>query len=263
MTAGIREVRRLSVLFALLLTLTPATAAGEGVNLAWNDCLGQGTGIQNVTFACNTNAGRHVLSGSFVLGQAVPDAVGLEIVLDLASDSATLPPWWTFLAPGSCRVSSLTADFLPQPTETVCADWANSLAVGGLAAYCTGFCDNTFLSANRARIKLVDAVPQADAQNLATGTEYFAFHLWLDHQKTVGAGACSGCLTPVCIVLNSIDVVGRGNVGSRKLTTSAAPGSDFASWQGGGVPVVNGVSGCPAATATRRSTWGGVRSLYR
>jgi hypothetical protein len=63
-------------------------------------------------------------------------------------------------------------------------------------------------------------------------------------------------------VLNSIDVVGKNNVGSRKLTTPTAPGTNYVTWQGGGVPVVGPVVGCPAATATHRSNWGEVKSLY-
>jgi len=117
--------------------------------------------------------------------------------------------------------------------------------------------------ANAARIKLVDAVTQQNARDLTAGTEYFAFHLALDNVGTVGPGTCGGCDVPVCIVLNSIDVVGKGNIGSRKLTTASVPGSNFIAWQGGGAPVVNGIAGCPAATAVRRSAWGSVKALYR
>jgi hypothetical protein len=67
----------------------------------------------------------------------------------------------------------------------------------------------------------------------------------------------------VCIVLNSIRVVPMGDIGSRTLTTPIAPGTNFVTWQGGGVPVVGGVAGCPAVTAAHGSTWGAVKSLYR
>ena len=49
-----------------LLHIAPARAA-EGVNLAWDHCFGQGTGVQNLAFACDTEAGSHVMTGSFVL----------------------------------------------------------------------------------------------------------------------------------------------------------------------------------------------------
>lgn len=256
------QIRQL-VLLVLLLLASPAAAA-EGVNLAWNHCLGEGTGVQNVTFACNTNVGSHVMTGSFLLGVNMADIIGLEIVVDLASASARLPSWWTFQYSGSCRMMSLTANFVPDPSDAVCVDWALGQAVGGFAFLdCASAAACGSRGPNAARIKVGDAVPQEASQNLTAGTEYFAFNLSINNAKTVGAGSCECCQTPVCIVLNSIDVVGKGNIGSRKLTTPTGPGSNFIAWQGGGVPVVGAAVGCPAATPTRHSTWGAVKALYR
>ena len=58
-------------------------------------------------------------------------------------------------------------------------------------------------------------------------------------------------------MLNSIDVIAAGNVEHRKLTNASTPGGNFVTWQGGGG------TNCPAATPTRNSTWGSVKSLYR
>ncbi len=250
---------------ALSFGLPRHASAAEGMNLAWNHCLGEGTGVQNVTFACSTNTGSNVMTGSFVLGSGFPQAIGFEIVLDLASASANLPAWWSLHNVGSCRPTSLGVDLVPDPSDVVCEDWSAGQAEGGLAVYCTlaGPCADHPTSANAARVKIGSAVaPQAN-RDLVAGTEYFAFHLSLDHAQTVGAGSCAGCETPVCIVLNSINIVREGGAVSRKLTVPTFPGSNFVAWQGGGVPVVGGVSGCPAATASRHSTWGTVKSLYR
>jgi hypothetical protein len=257
-----RALRLLSIL-PLFLAL-PAFAA-EGLNLAWNHCLGEGTGVQNVTFACNTNTGLHAMTGSFVLGHDLGAVIGAEVVLDLASASPTLPAWWSFLNAGTCRQTSMAASFIPNATDVVCQDWSAGLAVGGLASWCTiaGECVDHPTTPNVARVKVISAVPQENANDLAAGVEYFDFNLAINNEKTVGAGSCAGCETPVCIVLNSIRVVPKGDVGSRTLTTPTAPGTNFVTWQGGGVPVVGGVTGCPAVTAARRSTWGTVKSLYR
>jgi hypothetical protein len=110
---------------------------------------------------------------------------------------------------------------------------------------------------------MINAVPQENAQDLSGGTEYFDFNLNVNNAKTVGTGACAGCTVPVCIVLNSINVVAKGALEQRFISTPTGPGSNYVTWQGGGVPTTPKGTGCPAATATRKSTWGSVKSLYR
>jgi hypothetical protein len=106
-------------------------------------------------------------------------------------------------------------------------------------------------------------VPATSATPIVGGDELYDFTINITNQKTVGTGSCAGCTTPVCIVLNSINVVAQDNVEERLLSTPTAPGSNFITWQGGGNPSAGGTIGCPAATPTRRSTWGSVKSLYR
>ena len=252
-----------AALVAATLLFPGGTSAAPGINLAWNHCLGEGTGVQNAAFACDTNAGSHTLVGSFQLGSDMAIVIGDEVVIQLASASPVLPSWWQYYAAGSCRLASLSASFLPDPPGGVCVDWAQGQAVGGVY-YCTSSlaCADYPPSPNGARMKVVSAVTQQAAQQLQGGVEYFSFNVTIDHAKTIGDGACEGCSIPVCLVLNSIEVVDRTNH-SRKLTTPTAPGSNFVTWQGGGVPIVGGASGCPAATAAHRSTWGDVKTLYR
>ena len=248
-----------------LLLLAPSGAhAAQGLNLAWNHCLGSGLGVQNATFACDTNSGSHAIIGSYVLASDFPQVIGNEIVLQLATASPALPPWWQFRNPGTCRQTSLTVPLTFDPGDAPCVDWSQGQQAGGLASYCTaaGECFDHPTDLNVARIKAIGAVAQQAAQDLAAGVEYVAFNLVIDHARTVGSGSCAGCTVPVCIVLNSINVVDRDNR-MRFLSAPAGPGTNYVSWQGGGVPVVGGVSGCLAATATRRSAWGTVKALYR
>lgn len=249
-----------------LLSLTLAistplvTAAAEGVNLAWNACLGDAGVAWYAQFACDTNSGAHFLHGSFVLGSPMPAVAGLEIVLDLRSASPVLPPWWEYKNAGTCRTGSLSTQLFPNGDAVVCEDWAQGQAVGGLASYCIGNtsspgCTISEFPADWARIKLAAAVPPEHARDLVANQSYFAFALRIDHAKTVGAGACDGCTTPVCIELRSVNVVPREGA-SRLLFFPASPGSNKVRWQ-------TNAATCPAATPTKASTWGAVKALYR
>ena len=263
MTPALRFART-SVALACLLLAAGRAHAVQGMNLRWLHCAGDG-GVQNQSFACNVNTGVRPLDGSFVLASDMPDVIGTEIILQLAADSPTLPAWWQFKNSGSCRQSALSAVFFPEVTAVACIDWTDGQAVGGIGAYCTiDFpCIMPPPGANVAVIKVIDAVQQSLAATLTAGVEYFDFTLNISNAKTVGTGSCTGCTVPVCIVLNSIRVVDVGDQHSRFISTPTVPGSNYVTWQGGGSPDVGGVIGCPAATPVRRSTWGGVKTLYR
>jgi hypothetical protein len=261
-----RSRSRLVGLLALLLASTPAGSfAAQGINLSWSHCFGEGTGTQNRSFACTENTGSHLMVGSFVLSSDMPNVIGTEIIMQLASASPTLPEWWQFKNTGRCRQLSLSVNFIGDLADVVCVDWSAGSAVGGLGAYCTlmNQCVGAPSGANEAIVKIINAVPQESATFLAGGVEYFDFNVTINNLKTVGTGSCAGCAIPVCIVLNSIRVVDMGNLAPRFLSVPSVSGSNFITWQGGGVPVTPRGTGCPAATPTQRSTWGSVKSLYR
>jgi len=265
MTPALWIARPTLVLASLCLILVPARArAVQGINLRWTQCLGDG-GDPNRAFACNTNTGGWGMHGSFELGSDMPQVIGTEIYMKLAADGASLPAWWQF-ANGTCRQSALSMVFLVPASDVACVDWASGQSQGGIGAYCTVTslsCGSPPAGANVAFIKAVHAVRSELATDLTGGIEYYDFTLNISNAKTVGAGSCAGCSTPVCIVLNGIRVVDSGDLHSRFLNTPASPGSEYVTWQGGGSPEVGGVIGCPAATPTRRSTWGAVKTLYR
>src|SRR5262249_25616666 len=139
-----------------------------------------------------------------------------------------------------------------------CLDWATNLASGGLAAYIAP----ALRGPNTARIIAASAVP--NAVGVAGGATTYAFTGAITNILTTGVGACGGCLTGVCIVFNSCNVVTDNAALNRKLTGPAnGTDSDFCTWQGGGNPTVGAVTGCPAATPTKNATWSQVKSLYR
>jgi len=243
-------MRRIS-LFALALLLATATAASAaaGISLRWNDCLGDG-GVQNLDFACDTNTGSRVLVGSFQLASDLASVNGNELVVDLAASAPALPDWWRFVSIGSCRRTELS---IAAHNGANCPDPFGGLASMNIAAY-----QVALQSANFARLICVNAVVQTDEANLVGGYEYSLARWTITNAKTVGTGSCAGCATPVCIVFHSANITTEVNVNSIKLTEAAAPGSNYVTWQGGG-----GGGFCPAATPTRNSTWGAVKSLYR
>jgi len=130
-------------------------------------------------------------------------------------------------------------------SDVVCTDWASGQAAAGIGSYTVGT-----LGPNTARIVLVTAVATSSLADLVAGQEYFTFNVTINNQKTVGTGSCSGCTTPACVALNSIQVMqlGGGNV---TLTTPAyGNDSHYVAWQGGlGVPVLPGGACATADTA--------------
>ena len=215
-----------AILFAVMLALfaSGARAQTPGVNLSWDDC--GDAGVDNKTFACNTNSGSIVAVGSFVAPDSITALTGTEMILDVVAEGDSLPNWWAFKNAGACRQSALGVNFIY--TGSSCEDYWSSVsgATGGIAAYVVGGA-----GANTARITLVAAVDQTQATSLTGGTEYFDFNLTINKTKTVGTGACAGCSTPVTITLSAINLTQPVGVGDVLLTDAAA--RNYITWQGG------------------------------
>ena len=249
-------MKKVTLLCGMLLTWTATMAsAAPGVNLRWTDCFGDG-GVQNRNFACDTNAGNHVLRGSFVLGAGLPQVSGVEVVVYLATASPVLPEWWDLRNVGSCRgFLSLSISAFD---GTSCFDWALGMASMNIAAYHAGL-----LGPNSARVIIVNAVLLADVQDLIGGTEYTSFQLNISNALTVGT-PCTGCQVPACIVFVRNDVATVDPPFQRLEGATDAAGTSFwVTWPGGGGVITPGGEGCPAATPTRRNSWSAVKALYR
>jgi len=246
-------MKKTILLCGALLALTATVASAAGVNFAWNNCYGEGTGVQNKNFACTVNTGTNSAVGSFVAPAGVTALSGNECTIDLQSAGATLPAWWQFKAIGTCRQNSLSVNFVANAANAVCVDEFSGAGAGGIGDYKIGF------GGNPARARIVMAIATASPAPVDADVEYFAFNLLINNAKTVGAGACAGCTVPVCLVLNSIKLTQPIGVGDFVLSQAANPASNYITWQGGAI----GGSGCPAATPAKNATWGTVKSLYR
>ena len=257
------DLRRVVAMLLLLGAWASRSQAAQGLNLAWGTCFGEGPAVQNVVFACDTNAGKDRLTGSFVLAATIPTASGVESTVEVFSASNSLPAWWQFRNPGSCRRLSLIANGSVDPDWQHCVDWAVSGA-GVLPLYCTAEspCGVGPIAANQGRVLVVGAVTQEEAVDLPPAQEFFAFNLVIDHANTAGSAACGGCSIPACILLSSIAVEST-TLARYVIDTPTVQGSNVVTWQGGSIPVTRATAGCPAATPLRNSTWGSLKSLYR
>ena len=250
-------MKKVTLLCAFLLAMSATVAAAAGVGLRWTSCLSDG-GLANKAFACNSNAGTNTLVGTFVTGAAgLAQVSGNEVVIDLASASTPLPAWWQMKNAGTCRQAALTMNFVAPATAANCTDWAVGAAAGGIGAYNIGL-----RGPNTARLVAALAVAPDNLQDLVSGQEYFSFNVVISNAKTVNG--CAGCLDPVCIVFNSINLT-TPVLANNVFLTGPSNGTDanYATWQGGGAPVVGAVTGCPQATPTKNKTWSQVKALYR
>ena len=246
------------ILLFIVALPAPAEAQSAGVALRWDKCYGEGIGPTVRTFACDTNAGRDRLVGSFMTGTDLPEVTGLEIALDLStaplfSDGGVggppIPAWWTFKTAGSCRPSALQLDVTPDAANQVCRAWSEGQLLGAIATYTVGQYGPT-----TARLLMGVAAGSEALGSVVAGMEYSGFTLNISHVSSVGSASCSGCQMAMILILNSIKVATPPVFGQPTADITLwgplnATDSDFAIWQGNPVP-------------TRMTTWGAVKSLY-
>lgn len=246
-----RMITGVSLVAAMLLMASSAMAAG--LSLAWTNCAFDG-GVNNKTSACTSNLGNAgTLVGTFNTDADFPGITGVEIVVDMIAQTASLPAWWQ----ASCR-TPMTMNAAISGSAVNCFDWAGGGGLGGLASLIenyAGYGPNT----ERIIAGFAVAPPGVDIAALpsSSGTEYFAFNLVLSNAKTTSTGACAGCLTPACLVFNNIKGAVADPPGSYSMQIGdpVTPGGNVVTWQGAG-------ANC-ATVPTKNTTWSQVKSLYR
>ena len=264
-----------SSLILLALSAAPALAAPNpyGLNVAWDQCYGDG-GTSNRQFACNTNSGSERLVLSFVTDQRIQNVSGMEMYLQFASESPTLPSWWAMKNAGTCRSTSLSFSLSPpSPLSTLCLDWGASLfGAAGIGYYNIGAAGPSTVTT-----AAVAAVPQGLGLLVDPGSQYFTGSYVINHAKTVGSGSCSGCQIPVCILYSHMLLYVDGQPSFYRAFTTPAntPNSQLATWQSG--QTISLQHNCNAQTGlctnsficstlpvrANAGTWGAVKALYR
>lgn len=262
-------------LLLLALAVAPAFSAPNpyGLDVAWDQCYGDG-GTPNRNFACNTNSGSERIVLSFVTDQRIENINAIEMYLQIASDSPTLPSWWSMKNAGTCRPTTPTFTVSPpDPSSTICLDWGGGIfGSAGIGYYNIGAA-----GANTATTAAVVGVPSGLGLLVDPGIQYFTGSFLISHTKTVGTGACSGCQTPVCIIYSHMRLYVEGQPGFYRAFTTPAntPNSQLVTWQGGqfsnlqhNCDPVTGLCtnsfGCfTQPVSARANTWGAVKALYR
>ena len=251
-----------------LFATSPALAA-PGPHLSWDHCWGDGQ-VVNKAFGCNTNLGVEALVLSFESPLASTDRVGLEVVLYIASSSASVPAWW-LVGSGACRSGALSITLTPDPASACAYPYADPY-LGAVAAPDVGF-----YGPNSMRLRALSAVQSATPFTVGPGIEDFAFRINLSHIHTLGTGACAGCDVPLCIGVGYVKVVGvipgddiallagspNSGGGPANVTWQGAYTHDFTFTtliQNGSAQLTCDPTGPVPAL---RSTWGAVKSLYR
>ena len=241
-----RSLLSSGVVAAMLLFASVAMA--DNVELSWNNCIGDG-GPQNLTFACTSNTGSRAIVAAATLDTDLLQVVSTEVVVDLiASTAPALPDWWALrdniqLGYTACRNGSLS---IAAQDGASCPDIFGLQGSMNIAAY-----QPDKVTTGSARILSVNAVDINTPVDLTAGT--WGIARWnITSIRTVGSPSCAGCLTPVCVVFNSVNITVVGNTNNRLVSGGA---NDRITWQGTGadcnlVPVKN-------------ATWGAVKSLYR
>jgi len=238
----------------LLLAAANTPSRASGLALRWDACV-RGDGVANASFACDMNTGSSSLFASFAIPYDLSYLPhGYESVIDVATAGTELSPWWSM----ACRGTSMTfTDRLPSPCGAI---------TGGEAILSVAW----FISPrgpNAARFVVSSTLVNPPRFGFVIHEiEYGIVGLVVDHAKTVGPDACGGCLTPACIVFNSLKIFSSVQGVPPDLTLNTAgfgAGSNAVTWQGGAGVQVGPAIGCPAATAARRSAWGQVKALYR
>ena len=243
-------------LVACLLVGGPsAVRAAEGLYLTWNDCAPGAGATRDRGSDCTSETGQQNLYCAFGVPASLDSVLGLELVVDVQSADPVLADWWRF-DPGACREGNLRAGFV-FPSPSPCGDFLDGNAAGGLQGY---YPNEPRGGANQARIKVAASLLESVAGYASLDSEgtYYAARLTITNTRTIGTGACAGCLQPVCLVFNSITVLRQpGAAGGDQFLSEPGPGqANWATWQGGlGADCV--------AVPVRAVTWGRIKGLYR
>ena len=248
---------KLVLVSALLMVALASSAAASGVSLNWGTtCWSDGPQQNLLAFACDTNAGSAVMTLSFAVEQPRWLA-GAEILLRGMSSEATVPSWWQMgqdgRVPGTeCRSAALTASAESGAGGSgTCVNlWAmraQGVPLYGTLAYSDG--------GNAVELLITWFVPPESPVELIAGTEYVVSQVHIAYDKTVGAGACSGCGSSQAWGLRQISLEGPSQF---DILASVLPGGNQCLWWQS-----DGGLGCGPPMPARSTTWGQVKSLYR
>lgn len=230
---------------AVLIGLAPQREArAEWAALGWDHC---GSRILAKQFACDTNAGESRLVVSALRDSVAFFTNGFRCVLEVAVDAPSLPSWWQVRS-GDCRGGALTSTILPMPEDFGSCAYASSWSLVD-----TWIVAEYVPATGRLRLTLYGASAIGESQ-MTPFVETFIVALHIRHELSTGAGSCSGCDTPACVLLRELTIVDGAPTGALVTLPILEP-SFLLGWQSDRANCI--------ATPIRNQTWGGIKSLYR
>ena len=239
------------------LVLCASIASAHGVNLSYGDCAANGA-AHSVTLACTNTTAPFDMIGSVELSGPVSGFVAAAAIIDYQTAGTAVPNWWRFDGVG-CRSGYATTAYNSTSGGACTAVWYPAIQ-GGLSTLPVEQWQLGVGGANRLRYNGVCAIngaielPALDPLNGIN--EWGIIRINTTFNKTAGLGACTGCATGVCVVLNEIDLSYGAGGASKAVITSPGTGGQFVAFNTGGPT-------CPDATPAHNQTWGSLKSLYR
>lgn len=228
-----------SVVLLLLLALA-GPAASEPLAFSWTPC--DAAPVATRIFGCDTNGGADTLAISLLPNFGFSHVSKVTLSLAVCFREDFVPPWWR-VDPAGCRVGALTvAPAEDGPCESIWDPLGAAQSTIQMQSLPT-----TFGFEFTVTIAVTDL---AHTRDLRSGSTVQVARLVLDHSRTVGIGACTGCGTAAQVEGHfvRIETTDGGNLG---ISASAR-----AKWQDATIT-------CDAVTPASRSTWGAVETLYR
>lgn len=242
--------KRVSCCLLVALTLLggmPSFAHAADAAIHWSDCGAAGT--RSRTFACNTNSGAELAVISFQPRAGNAGIVEMSTTLTLGQVGSDLPDWWRF-ALGGCRTSAVNGSMNFLSATGPCTDYWAAQATLAIAH------SSSNIAGVVGRIQLTGTLPAAAAHPLDPGVEYYGIAVVFSHQRTVGAGSCGGCETPICLALGTVRFTGpTGGPAPDVWYVAPSAAANHVLW--------NGATRCDGLTPVLNRTWGQLKSLYR
>lgn len=253
-------MRKALVMVGALLALTPMTGSSAGIELAWNACFGHAGAAEVMISNCDTNAGSQAMYVSFRPPAGIARLEGIEVFIDYVVPSSPwscpqtdigsgppLPCWWNF-ANGQLRQDQLVTLHV-SPTDAnghplVRCDnhyFLDQGAAGGGGMLVTGI--------NRGRLLGLAAIPAGTGLPVEAEAQQYGIGFRILNRNTVPAESCSGCTSSACFVVNTVNLTSSG-VPNVVLQVPHPGAANWVAWR-------------PNTTPTLKSTWGGIKSLYR
>jgi len=248
-------MKKILTLCGVLLALSTSAAFAAGLDLTWKDCVLE-TSQQDINFTNCTTSGVATttlrLYSVLKVPVPLPNFIAVQNTYDLQEQgAATLSGYWRFDA--SCNQSGLTIQDDPDPAGAgICAGETSPWGVGGgdgtenIIAY-----GSNFPTPGRGRLITAGNLDASTPFPLDIGINYYINTLLFN---TSQRATCPGCNNQVILVWNDAECA--QNTGER--THISGPDKLGPCVQFNHAPVGN----C-AATPTKKTTWGQLKSIYR